>query len=57
MMKLIKHFLIQHNSRMCYACNYASGTTPSKLTRNIKKVTCKNCIHLLKTLNKIKGKQ
>ena len=44
----IIHFIIKHNGRIVYLCNWACGITPEKATVMKGKVTCKNCKRKLK---------
>ena len=54
----IKHYLVKWNKEDRYACNRACGITKDKSTRNIKKVTCLNCLDYIKRKNaKLNPKQ
>lgn len=38
------HYIIKKDHRKNYLCNGACGTTKSKSTKNVNKVTCLNCL-------------
>jgi len=42
--KLLSQKIIHFKLDKHYLCNWACGTTPSKSTKDINKVTCKNCL-------------
>ena len=50
--KTLLHYQLEINkNRKVYLCNWACNTTKDKLTKNKKRVTCKNCLRLLKNNN------
>ena len=46
-MTKIVHYIKRHNNKYHYVCNWSCGITKRKTTRNIKEITCKNCLKIL----------
>ena len=46
----IKHLLMHEGNDIRYVCISSCGTTPEKSTWKLEEVTCKNCLHQLKTI-------
>lgn len=44
---LIKHFAIIKNNKPRYLCNQDCSVTEEKIAKDIKDVTCKNCLKIL----------
>jgi hypothetical protein len=43
-MKEKVHYMLFKNGEKRYLCNQAVGTTESKMTKNWRRITCKNCL-------------
>ena len=52
---MIKHYkflvhITTKKSKIVYLCNWAISPNRNKLTNDINKVTCKNCLRILKNM-------